>query len=212
MKRGSPLFSKKFLRNAAIVLVIAVVAYVVMYGVKEGFQGTNMDVVVLGTPGSLQSKGVNVTIPAGAKVLETIKYEVWKPAVKGAAQTEEKVFVEVPYGTFGVAASKDAKKLQIGQTQLGLGGILDIGQMKVSATGKPGKLSIPVCRSDNKTKCGGGKQMPYNLEGEKAIQIGNAAFAANTWGNLDNNKVYTEPAKDGKPEQKGNLRITFVFK
>lgn len=41
MKRAAGLanlFSKKFLRNAAIVLVIAVVAYVVMYGVKEGFQ------------------------------------------------------------------------------------------------------------------------------------------------------------------------------
>jgi hypothetical protein len=39
MKRS--LVSKKFLRNAAIVLVIAVVAYVVMYGVKEGFQADN---------------------------------------------------------------------------------------------------------------------------------------------------------------------------
>jgi hypothetical protein len=42
MKYGLAGFSpsKKMLRNAAIVLAIAIVAYVVMYGVREGFQET----------------------------------------------------------------------------------------------------------------------------------------------------------------------------
>jgi hypothetical protein len=38
MKHLAPFFGKKVVRNAAIVLAIAVVAYVVMYGVREGFQ------------------------------------------------------------------------------------------------------------------------------------------------------------------------------
>ncbi len=38
MKRVAQFFGKKVVRNAAIVLAIALVAYVVMYGVREGFQ------------------------------------------------------------------------------------------------------------------------------------------------------------------------------
>ena len=41
MKRVAQFFGKKVVRNAAIVLAIALVAYVVMYGVREGFQTDN---------------------------------------------------------------------------------------------------------------------------------------------------------------------------
>jgi hypothetical protein len=72
MKRGAPLFSKKFLRNAAIVLAIAVVAYVVMYGVQEGFQAAT----------------VLDTLPEGNKVL-VLKKDLQLSPVKNHTITPE---------------------------------------------------------------------------------------------------------------------------
>lgn len=80
MKRGG-LVSKAFLRNAAIVLVIAVVAYVVMYGVKEGFQADNTvtKMVTYSTPAD---PGTVILDKKEFKsgVLKNIRFFVWGPA------------------------------------------------------------------------------------------------------------------------------------
>jgi hypothetical protein len=100
MKRGSALFSKKFLRNAAIVLAIAVVAYVVMYGVKEGFQADNESKDT--TPKeykfnvytNLSTKPIN--IPKSdytGKTIKNIKLEVWAPATAGASANTKKEYI-----------------------------------------------------------------------------------------------------------------------
>lgn len=105
MKRAAALFSKKFLRNAAIVLAIAVVAYVVMYGVREGFQasqaGRPTRSTTQGTPenmkelGKLNSDGyyyINLTNLGGKQFvipktdikspLKAIEFEFYEPASK----------------------------------------------------------------------------------------------------------------------------------
>ena len=89
MKRAAGLanlFSKKFLRNAAIVLVIAVVAYVVMYGVKEGFQAAsdaNKGEHTFNI-NKYTKQGSNIySIPASDytnKIIKDIKVYVWGPS------------------------------------------------------------------------------------------------------------------------------------
>ena len=80
MKRAAPLFSKKFLRNAAIVLVIAVVAYVVMYGVKEGFQAAGDSLVEymdITTNTEASSNGIIVEVPSGKTKLTGVEFHTW---------------------------------------------------------------------------------------------------------------------------------------
>jgi hypothetical protein len=89
MKRGAPLFSKKFLRNAAIVLVIAVVAYVVMYGVREGFQASSTTVTQFAAVGNKGSAGDSIaitTMPAG-KRLTDVKLFTYEPAARVTGTT-----------------------------------------------------------------------------------------------------------------------------
>jgi hypothetical protein len=85
MKRGAPLFSKKFLRNAAIVLVIAVVAYVVMYGVREGFQASKEVVryakVTKENASTLSLNLPRSEFPAGTTRLTGMKFYGWGPAL-----------------------------------------------------------------------------------------------------------------------------------
>ena len=91
MKR-SGLVSKKFLRNAAIVLVIAVVAYVVMYGVKEGFQGISVgtnDVIRYATVSSTNASTLGINLPksaypSGTTKITGMKFYAWGPALKPA--------------------------------------------------------------------------------------------------------------------------------
>jgi hypothetical protein len=86
MKRGAPLFSKKFLRNAAIVLVIAVVAYVVMYGVREGFQAAsnaNKGEYTFNVKEYTKTGSNIYSIPAldyKDKTIKDIKVYVWGPS------------------------------------------------------------------------------------------------------------------------------------
>jgi hypothetical protein len=86
MKRS--LVSKKFLRNAAIVLAIAVVAYVAIYGVKEGFQDDNTKeesnntvtkMAIYNTPAN---PGTIILEKKDFKpgVLKNIRFYVWGPA------------------------------------------------------------------------------------------------------------------------------------
>jgi hypothetical protein len=84
--------SKKFLRNAAIVLAIAVVAYVVMYGVKEGFQGVSLgtnEVIEYATVTSsnVSTLGINLPMtayPSGISKLTGMKFYAWGPALMPA--------------------------------------------------------------------------------------------------------------------------------
>jgi hypothetical protein len=82
MKRS--LVSKKFLRNAAIVLAIAVVAYVVMYGVKEGFQDKSevIEYIKIASNIDASSSGYIIQKPSSAKKLINVELYTWNHTKK----------------------------------------------------------------------------------------------------------------------------------
>ncbi len=96
MKRVAPLFSKKFLRNAAIVLALGFVAYIVMYGVREGFQAKTS--VFYLRDADVSSAGY--TIPTqhfkGMGPLKGINIYVWGPCMTPKSTRTDWVQVNNP--------------------------------------------------------------------------------------------------------------------
>jgi hypothetical protein len=95
MKAVAKFLSRKVVRNAAIVLAIALVAYVVMYGVREGFQNESsireykFDVykTLSSNPLLIPEKDYK------DKTIKNIKLEVWAPATAGASTSTPKEYI-----------------------------------------------------------------------------------------------------------------------